>query len=340
MGTEADATTPVPAAHDTFTDILRSLAADPKRGLVFGDQEWTWAELVQEAADRAAFFASLRKPAGRQFHVGLLLDNVPDYVHWAGVAGLGGAVIVGINSIRSASEIAVDVRHADVDLIITEPRLRHLVAGQDCGVARDRILDVDTSAYQDLLAVWRGAKLPTTRPEPGDLVALMFSFGSTGSPKAVILTQGRLARLTPVLTTRIELSRETTTYLCMPLFHGSSLMMNLVPAIATVGMVRKFSTSRFSGDVHRFGATYVNYVGRALSYVLANPEDPRDRTGTLGLGFGTEVSEADVRRFGERFGCQVIEGRRRQAVPLGHQCPLSKADGEGGAKVAAVCCRH
>ena len=311
MGTEADATTPVPAAHDTFADILRSRTADPKRGLVFGDQEWTWAELVQEAADRAAFLASLRKPAGRQLHIGLLLDNVPDYVHWAGAAGLGGAVVVGINSSRSASEIAVDVRHADVDLIITESRLRHLVDGQDHGVAPGRIHDVDTSAYQDLLAAWRGAELPTTRPEPGDLFALMFSSGSTGSPKAVILTQGRLARLTPVLTARIELTRESTTYLCMPLFHGNSLMMNLVPAMATgatVGMVRKFSASRFSGDVHRFGATYVNYVGRALSYVLANPEDPRDRTGTLELAFGTEASEADVRRFGERFGCKVIEG--------------------------------
>lgn len=311
MGTEADAKAQAATAYGTFAHIFRSRAGDVKRGLVFEDQEWSWAEVVQEAADRVALLSSLEWPADRQLHVGLLLDNVPDYVYWVGAAGLCGAVVVGINSSRSASEIAQDVRHADVDLVITESRLRHLVDGQDHGVPGERVHDVDTPAYRELLTPYRGSRLPTTRPVPTDLFALMFSSGSTGSPKAVILTQGRLASLTPVLTTRVGLTREATTYLCMPLFHGNSLMMNLVPAMATgatVGMVRKFSASRFSADLHRFGATYVNYVGRALSYVLANPEDPRDRTGTLRLAFGTEASDADVRRFGERFGCTVIEG--------------------------------
>lgn len=77
---------------------------------------------------------------------------------------------------------------------------------------------------------------------------------------------------------------------------------------ATVAMTRKFSASGFGEDVHRYGVTFVNYVGRALSYVLSSPEDPRDRTSTLELAFGTEASAADVTRFAERFGCEVMEG--------------------------------
>src|SRR5690606_2562028 len=38
------------------------------------------------------------------------------------------------------------------------------------------------------------------------------------------------------------------------------------------------------------------------------PELPEDRTSTLELAFGTEASEADVARFSERFGCDVMEG--------------------------------
>lgn len=125
------------------------------------------------------------------------------------------------------------------------------------------------------------------------------------------MSQGRLARLLGPLTERVRMRQDSVTYLCMPLFHGNAVMLNLGTAVrvgATVCLTRTFSASRFSEDIHRHGATFVNYVGRALSYVLDRPEDPRDRTSTLELAFGTEASETDVARFSERFGCTVVEG--------------------------------
>ncbi len=262
---------------------------------------------MQEAADRASLLASLVvTPDGRQVHVGVLLDNVPDFVFWIGGAALAGATVVGINSSRTASEVADDVAHADVDLVVTESRWRHLVGAADVPV-----LDVDDPAYADLLAPHRGAALPAAAPAPDDLAFLLFSSGSTGRPKAVVVSQGRIARLAEVLAERVRLTRASTTYLCMPLFHGNAVMMNLVPAMATgatIGLARRFSASGFSADVHRFGATYVNYVGRALSYVLASDADPRDATSTLELAYGTEASTADCARFAARFGCEVQEG--------------------------------
>lgn len=300
-----------PIKISTFAEVVRSRAGDRAVGLRFEDRSWTWAQVVQEAADRAAFLDTLEPPVGRQLHVGVLLDNVPDFVFWAAATGLAGAVLVGINSSRSAAELADDIRHADVDMIVTEQRWRHLVADGGHGVPADRIHDIDSPASPEVMAAHRGSALPSTDPDPEDLYALMYSSGSTGAPKAVILSQGRLARLTPVLAERVRLRRDSTTYLCMPLFHGNSLMMNLVTAMyagAAVALARRFTASGFSADIHRFEATYVNYVGRALSYVLANPADPRDADSTLELAFGTEASDADVRRFSERFGCTVLEG--------------------------------
>lgn len=296
---------------ETFAEIVLARVGDPAVGLRFEDRSWTWAEIVRESAERAALLGSLVPPAGRQVHVGVLLENVPDFVFWIGAGALAGAVVVGINSSRSGPELAQDIRHADVDLIVTESRLGHLVRGHDHGVPHERVLDVDDPAYGELLRPFRGSRLPEARPEPADIALLLFSSGSTGTPKAVLVGQGRLARLTEAIVGRIEMARDSVTYLTMPLFHGNAVMMNLVPAMATgatVGMVRRFSASRFSDDVHRFGATYVNYVGRALSYVLSRPEDPRDRTSTLRLAYGTEASEADIARFSERFGCRVQEG--------------------------------
>lgn len=292
----------------TLAEIVAARADDPSVGLRFEDQQWTWAQVVQAGADRAALIGDLASPRDRQVHVGVLAENVPEYVFWMAGCAVSGAVLVGLNASRSAHEVAADAAHAELDLIVAEPHLAHLLAQVP---ASTRVMTFDSAEYEAALAPHRGAELPATLPSPEQIAFLLFSSGSTGTPKAVIVGQGRMARLAPALVERVEASPSSVAYLCMPLFHGNSMMMNLVSSMLAGGQValaRKFSASRFSQDVHRFGATFTNYVGRALSYVLATPVDPRDATSSLRLAYGTEASEADAARFAERFGAEVREG--------------------------------
>ncbi len=71
---------------------------------------------------------------------------------------------------------------------------------------------------------------------------------------------------------------------------------------------RKFSASGFLTDVRRYGATYANYVGKPLSYVLATPEQPDDADNPLRAVYGNEGAPADVERFGRRFDTLVMDG--------------------------------
>lgn len=297
---------------ETFAEVLRSRIGDEAVGMRSGEREWTWAEIVQECAERAAALeAECPRPADRQRHIGVLLDNVPDYIFWLGAAALSGDVVVGINSSRRGGELAHDIRHADCDLIITESGKLDLLEGLDHRVPPERVFDIDASGYQQWLAPYRSVSLPSVLPAPETMLLLLFSSGSTGAPKAVVVSQGRLATLAQTMVGRVGLGRDSVTYLCMPLFHGNSVMMNFAPATAVgacIALARKFSASGFSRDIHRYGVTYVNYVGRALSYVLSTPEDPRDADSTLVSAFGTEASESDVERFQKRFGCTVSEG--------------------------------
>src|SRR5690606_38260452 len=106
------------------------------------------------------------------------------------------------------------------------------------------------------------------------------------------------------------LTRDDVAYNAMPLFHGNALMAAWAPILAvggTYAMRPRFSASGFAPDVRRFGATFFNYVGRALSYVLAQPEHPDEADNRLRFGFGTEASTRDREEFQRRFGCRIVE---------------------------------
>jgi len=89
--------------------------------------------------------------------------------------------------------------------------------------------------------------------------------------------------------------------------------------------------------VRRYGATYANYVGKPLSYVLATPEQPDDAENPLRAVYGNEGVPRDVERFGRRFGCDVQDGfgstelgvaiARTPETPAGSLGPLPEGVG-------------
>jgi fatty-acyl-CoA synthase len=77
---------------------------------------------------------------------------------------------------------------------------------------------------------------------------------------------------------------------------------------AKLGLIRKFSKSRFLPDVRHYGVTYFNYTGKPLSYVLTTPRQPDDADNPLRVCYGNEASGQIAAEFAERFGCRVIDG--------------------------------
>ncbi|MFC4906749.1 AMP-binding protein [Actinomadura gamaensis] len=292
--------------HATFAATLLARSGDPRPGLLFEDEAHSWAEVVRAARARAALAPELcAVPSGRPRHLGVLLENVPEYVYWIGAAALSGSTLVGVNPTRRGAGLAADIRHTDCDAILTDAAHAPLLDGLDLGIPVHR---VDSDAYRAMLP----ADPPEDDPDvaPSDRLLLLFTSGSTGAPKAVVCGQGRLADIGSSAS-NLGIGPDSVTYVAMPLFHGNAVMANLAMAThegATVALRRKFSASGFLPDVRRYGVTYFNYVGRALAYILATPERPDDADNTLRSAFGTEASAQDMARFGERFGCRIIEG--------------------------------
>lgn len=287
------------AVPTTVAELLEGRASDDGVGIRDGDRSWTWSEVVDRSADVAAWLTAQRR-AG-PFHVGVLLDNTPEYLFVLFGAALAGATVVGINNTRRGEELARDIRHTDCALVLTSPTQSPSLDGLD--LAGAPVITVDEGWQPP-----RRAAEIAGRPAADDLFVLIFTSGSTGAPKAVQMTHGRAARMAAATT---WLGRDDVLYSAMPLFHGNALNAIVLPALgsgATIALRDRFSASAFMDDVRRYGATFFSTVGRALSYILATPESPHDRDHRVKFALAPESSPADVRAFKQRFGIPCFGG--------------------------------
>jgi fatty-acyl-CoA synthase len=306
---------------ETMAELLLARAEDDGPGLAAGDTVLSWRQVVGAGSARASLLSERRQDG--PFHVAVLLDNVPEFAFWLGACAMAGAVVVGANPTHRGPDLARDLAHTRCQLLVTDRRHLPLVEGLDLGAgigvvtaASARVLVVDDESFAATLAPHEGAAPPDPGAlgiTPESLGYLIFTSGTSGAPKACRCTQGRLARIAVIVAEMFALTAEDACcYLAMPLFHSNALMAGWGPAVAGAATVAlpaagRFSASGFLPDVRRHGATYFNYVGKPLSYVLATPERPDDADNPLRLVFGNEGAEADVARFGERFGCVVVD---------------------------------
>ncbi|MFI0962340.1 AMP-binding protein [Streptomyces sp. NPDC021080] len=292
----------------TVGELVRERWGDHRPGLWFEGRVVSHHRVAAGAAARAALLADTL-PSGAEPHVGVLLDNTPEYPLWLSAAALAGAAVAGINPTRRGPELARDILHTECRVLVTERAHLPLLDGLELpGV---RVLVTDTDAYTDLLRAYEGAKPDDTAARADSRFLLLFTSGSTGAPKAAICTQARIAAAGRSLVDHFGVRADDTHYICMPMFHGNAVIADWAPALAAgagIALRRRFSASGFLPDVRACGATYFTYVGRAVQYLLATPARPDDRDNPLRLGFGTEAGAVDAAAFEERFGARLVEG--------------------------------
>jgi fatty-acyl-CoA synthase len=288
-----------PATPPTVTELLLAQAGSSRSALRFEDSQWSWREHVAESARYAAALTARRKPE-LPFHVGVLAENVPEFSFLLGGCAFAGAVLVALNPVRRGSALAADVARTDCQFVLTEPRYADLLPAMDVPVLPFDELELPRQASPDVAAV-----------TAADLLMLIFTSGTSGEPKAVKCTHGKIAIPGRMLAARFRLNTADTVYVSMPMFHSNAIMAGWAVGLAagaTIALRRRFSASGFLPDVRAFGATYANYVGKPLSYVLATPPRDDDADNPLRIAYGNEGAPGDLAKFAERFGCQVIDG--------------------------------
>jgi fatty-acyl-CoA synthase len=285
---------------ETVQQLLRERAEDDRVGVRYGDRSWTWREHLAEAAAEASAVIGIAD-GSRRLHVGALLGNTPDMLRSMAAAALGGYVLVGLNTTRQGPALLADIRRADCQLVLVDAEHAALLKGLDLGDVRT----VDVAALEP-----SGPLVPHAEAGPMDTLMMIFTSGTSGEPKAV-----QVPHIFPVfsganLVDRFSISADDVCYVSMPLFHSNAVVAGWAVAVSSGAAIvpARFSASGLVDDLRRYGATYLNYVGKPLAYVLATPERPDDADNPLRVAFGNEASDRDIEEFARRFDCQVTDG--------------------------------
>jgi carnitine-CoA ligase len=287
----------------------RVVAAFPEGGVRYG-------ELVDRMDGFAGALQALGVRAGDR--VAVVMASRIEWVDvWFGTCALGA--------------VEVPVNHD-----LTGPLLGHCLA--DCGaeiaVVEDRFLDAVLSclgqAHRIRTIVVVG-DVPATAPPgiallaydaldrpvpslpeiaPGDAAAIMYTSGTTGNAKGVVLPHGYFIHFGVQKARHMRTTAEDRIYNVYPMFNASGQCEAVMAAMAvgaSVYTAPRFSASRFWEDIRREGCTEFVYMGGILSILAKAEPHPGDADNPIRAAYGIPTPPHLHRAFEARFDLRLVE---------------------------------
>jgi len=142
-----------------------------------------------------------------------------------------------------------------------------------------------------------------------DMEMLMFTSGTTGLPKAAIISFNKLGSAPIMFAIWAHLTPNDRFYSSMPLYHATALVLGaamMIHAKGTYVLGHKFGIQTFWKEVRESKATCIQYVGEMCRYLLSAPPSPRDKDHCVKKAFGNGMRPDVWNRFRNRFGVDSI----------------------------------
>jgi acyl-[acyl-carrier-protein]-phospholipid O-acyltransferase / long-chain-fatty-acid--[acyl-carrier-protein] ligase len=256
-------------------------------------------------------------PEGRA--IGVMLPNANGAVVTIMALMTAGRVPAMINFTAGAANILSACKAAQIDTILSsrafveKARLANVVAAIEKVVRIVYLEDVRASiTLADKIRGLINANRPLVERKPDDWAAILFTSGSEGVPKGVVLSHRNMLANAAQAAARIDFSREDKVFNVLPVFHSFGLTVGvmlplvfgvriyLYPSplhyrtvaelIYAVNATIMFGTDTFLAGYARVAHPY---DFRSLRYILAGAEP---------------VKETTRRIYMEKFGLRILEG--------------------------------
>ena len=221
-----------------------------------------------------------------------------------------GCCVNPVNLLAQAEQMRYVLDHSDCRVVVVAPeweaKVREMLAGLGRPVA---VLVADPDA--DRLP-GEGAEADAPVPTSDALALLMYTSGTTGQPKGVMLTQGNLAANAAAIAAEHALAPADRVLGVLPLYHINAFAVTMLAPLASQGsvaMAPKFSAARFWAQAVESRCTWLNVVPTIVSYLLEGEVPTGDALHRIRFcrSASAALPPEHLRGFERKFGIGVIE---------------------------------
>lgn len=292
---------------DGFLPLFRRrVVAAPDRVFArFAEADYTFADMDRMSAALAQWFRTQGVGAGDV--VALMIANSPLAVGLLLAIARAGAVWVPVNAHSVGDNLAYILDHAAPRLVIADEDCVPAVAA--CGAHVDGNRLFTTAQVRTAIAASSAPIEPEPAPAADAPYAIMYTSGTTGRPKGVIVSH-RMLRLSGEGAALVAAAEPgDVMYMWEPLYHIGGAQMIVVPLIRDVSLYfsERFSARRFWSEVQCSGASHIHFLGGILQILLKQPPSDLDRAHGVRIAWGGGCPREIWRPFEERFGVTIRE---------------------------------
>lgn len=250
-----------------------------------------------------------------------------------------------VNLLAQPSQVRYVLEHAESRLIFATPewaaKLRQGIVAEK---AAPTIGEIDSAAPVIAAEPECETRVETYAPRSEDLALLMYTSGTTGKPKSVMLTHGNLAANAHAISREHALGAGDRFAAVLPLYHISAFTVTMVAPLAhggSLALAPRFSATRFWPLVVDRRCTWINVVPTIISYLLDG--DAPNLAAIEAVRTCRSASAAlppeHHRAFEARFGIGIIETiGLTETVALAFRSPLDPEQRRIGLVVRASGC--
>ncbi len=285
---------------ETSAEVLQSLTWSALHSLVQQASNWIYSQ-------------GLRKGDGIVLHIPNSLEL---YLLWLAAASTG-TVAVPVDPRCTAPELRHIVIHSDARLLVTHE------AGQDiahtaCAGAGEIVRVVSASParpFSDSVLGEEIASQPCStiphEPHPLDVVAMLYTSGTTGKPKGVMLTHAAYLYGAEVFARSTALTQQDRHLIALPMHHAAAQCHAITPSLVTgasIAIMERFSASRFMEQATRHRATRAALFAAPLRMLLrqhagvAVPESPLRL-----VTFAQNLTHEELSEWESRFRVPLLQ---------------------------------
>ena len=296
----------------TIGDALRASAKRaPDQIALFGtkdDRRWTFTDLVDDCEAGARALLERYSPGDR---IAIWGQNLPEWVLAEYAIAMAGQVIVTVNPNLTPDEAAYILEQSGSSVVLASRSYRGRDLAQISTDLQRRLPGlrevIPLDGFVDLIEQGRGLNVDLPTLDPGDLVMIQYTSGTTGFPKGAALHHRGLVTNGLHTAMRNNVKPGDTMLGVMPLFHTGGSVLGVLgagTAGATLALVEEFEPGHLleSIQTHR-----INMLAAVPTMFIAVLEHPAFATADLSsvramTSGGSTVPAPLVQRFEAEIG--------------------------------------